>query len=153
MKTLQSLLKQYTFDEILPYFQELYRKNEPEQVEHLNWEGYRKIYQSLQDLEVESSSCYICLSSRWEGCVPMIDMNCRVIHGKIMCGPVATYLSWPEIVGMKICVRKGVVITPQELVAGLLWEMTYFGGSEEQIKDNLFDKLIERVEKKTKSET
>ena len=83
----------------------------------------------------------------------MIDMNCRVIHGKIMCGPVATYLSWPEIVGMKICVRKGVVITPQELVAGLLWEMTYFGGSEEQIKDNLFDKLIERVEKKTKSET
>lgn len=153
MKTLQSLLKQYTFDEILPYFQELYRKNEPEQAEHLNWEGYRKIYQSLQDLEVESLSCYICLSSRWEGCVPMIDMNCRVIHGKIMCGPVATYLSWSEIVGMKICVRKGVVITPQELVAGLLWEMTYFGGSEEQIKDNLFDKLIERVEKKTKSET
>ena len=50
MKTLQSLLKQYTFDEILPYFQELYRKNEPEQAEHLNWEGYRKIYQSLQDL-------------------------------------------------------------------------------------------------------
>lgn len=24
-----------------------------------------------------------------------------------------------------------VVITPQELVAGLLWEITYFGGTEE----------------------
>ena len=153
MRTLQSLLKRYTFDEILPYFQKLYRKNEPKQAGHLNWEGYRKIYQSLQDLKAEPSFCYICLSSRWERCVPMIDMNCHVVHGKIMCGPVATYFSWSEIVGMKICVRKGVVITPPELVAGLLWEMTYFGSSEKQIKDYLFDVLIERVKKKTKSET
>jgi len=33
-------------------------------------------------------------------------------------------------------VEKDIVITPQELVAGLLWEITYFGGTEEMAEEN-----------------
>ena len=34
-------------------------------------------------------------------------------------------------------VEKDIVITPQELVAGLLWETTYFGGTEEIARKNM----------------
>lgn len=137
MKTFKSLLNQYGFDEILPAFQALYSYNEPKQAENMNWEGYREIYQSLRDLPETKTALHIRLSSRWEGCVPMIDMNCAVMEGKYTCGPVALYLSWSEIIGMKIVIDNDVFLTPQELVAGLLWEITYYGGSEEMAKYNL----------------
>ena len=137
MKTFKTLLSQYSFDEILPAFKALYSRNEPKQAENLNWEGYREIYQSLRDLPETKTTLHIRLSSRWEGRIPMIDMNCAVMDGKNTCGPVALYLSWSEIIGMKIAIDNGVSITPQELVAGLLWEITYYGGSEEMAKYNL----------------
>ena len=151
MKTFKSLLAQYNFDEILPAFKALYSYNEPKQAANLNWEGYREIYQSLRDLPETKTTLHIRLSSRWEGRVPMIDMNCAVMEGKNTCGPVATYLSWSEIIGMKISIYKDIKITPQELVAGLLWEITYYGGSEEMAKYNLEHRMpievIERGEK------
>lgn len=137
MKTFKTLLSQYSFDEILPAFKALYSRNEPKQAENLNWEGYREIYQSLRDLPETKTTLHIRLSSRWEGRIPMIDMNCAVMDGKNTCGPVALYLSWSEIIGMKIAIDNGVLVTPQELVAGLLWEITYYGGSEEMVKYNL----------------
>lgn len=137
METFKSLLAQHHFDEILPAFKALYSQNEPEQAANLNWEGYREIYQSLQDLSEQQTTLHIRLSSRWERRVPMIDMNCAVMDGKYSCGPVALYLSWSEIIGMKIAIDNDVSITPQELVAGLLWEITYYGGSEEMAKYNL----------------
>ena len=145
MRTFQSLFKQYTFDEILLDFQKLYRKNEPGQADHLNWEGYRAIYQSLQNLKKVPSDCHIYVASRWERMVPMIDMNCSVREKRGSCGPVAVYLSWPEIVGMKVYVRKGVEITPQELVAGLFWEITYYGGSEEMVRNHLENRTPDEV--------
>ena len=36
---------------------------------------------------------------------------------------------------MEIVVDGDVQITPQELTAGLLWEITYYGGTEELVKD------------------
>ena len=55
------------------------------------------------------------------------------------------YLSWPEIVGMKVYVCKGVEITPQELVAGLFWEITYYGGSEEMVRNHLENRTPDEV--------
>ena len=51
--------------------------------------------------------------------------------------PMACYPSWSEIAGMEVVVEKDIVITPQELVAGLLWEITYFGGTEEIARKNM----------------
>lgn len=82
---------------------------------------------------------YIRLVWRWETCSPMIDMNCSVydkVDNHLDC-PMACYPSWSEIAGMEVVVEKDIVITPQELVAGLLWEITYFGGTEEIVRKNM----------------
>lgn len=50
---------------------------------------------------------------------------------------VYCYPSWQEVAGMEVVIEKDVVITPQELVAGLLWEITYFGGTEEIAQKNM----------------
>ena len=53
--------------------------------------------------------------------------------------------------GMRIYKKKDVVISLSELVAGLLWEITYYGGSEEMAKYNFEnEKLIETSEKDEK---
>ncbi len=151
MKTFQSLLAQYSFDEILPAFKALYTYNEPRQAERMNWEGYRKIYQSLLNLPETKTTLHIRLSSRWESRIPMIDMNCAVFDKKISYGPVATYFSWSELLGMRVYKKKDVEISLPELVAGLLWEITYYGGSEEMAKYNFENgKLIETSEKDEK---
>ena len=66
----------------------------------------------------------------------MVDMNCLVCERKNgrPIGPVALHASWSEILGMEIVVDADVRITPQELTAGLLWEITYYGGSEKMVK-------------------
>ncbi|UKI17812.1 MAG: hypothetical protein L6V80_06735 [Bacteroidales bacterium] len=38
---------------------------------------------------------------------------------------------------MEIVVAADVRISPQELTAGLLWEITYYGGSEKMVKANV----------------
>ena len=69
----------------------------------------------------------------------MVDMNCLVCERKNgrPIGPVALHASWSEILGMEIVVDANVRITPQELTAGLLWEITYYGGSEKMVKANV----------------
>ena len=44
---------------------------------------------------------------------------------------MANYHSWAEILGMDILIDEDVEITPLELTAGLLWEITYYWGKEE----------------------
>ena len=69
----------------------------------------------------------------------MVDMNCLVCEKKNgrPIGPVALHASWSEILGMEIVVDANVRITPQELAAGLLWEITYYGDSEKMVKANV----------------
>lgn len=59
----------------------------------------------------------------------MIDMNCSVYSkaDNLRDCPMANYHSWAEILGMDILIDEDVEITPLELTAGLLWEITYYG--------------------------
>lgn len=136
--TFKELFSQFSFADIKPAFLELWQTNEPNQAGQLDLGKWERIYQGVQALEAKASTNYIRLGWRWETCSPMVDMNCSV-YGKadnhLEC-PVACYPSWPEIAGMEVVVEKGVVVTPQELVAGLLWEITYFGGTEEIARKN-----------------
>ena len=140
METFKSLLAQHHFDEILPAFKALYSYNEPKQAENLNWEGYREIYQSLRDLPEQKTTLHIRLSSRWEGRIPMIDMNCSIYNPKDEDSdyyPVASYSPWSALLGMDIHIDEDVTITLQELTAGLLWEITYYGETEEMVQEHL----------------
>lgn len=136
--TFKELFSQFSFAEIRPAFLNLWQTNEPKLVEHLDLDKWKRIYQNVQALEAKSSPYYIRLEWRWETCNPMIDMNCSVYDKADDCldNSVACYPLWPEIAGMEVVVAKGIVITPQELVAGLLWEITYFGGTEEIAQKN-----------------
>lgn len=131
--TFKELFSQFSFAEIRPAFLNLWQTNEPKLVEHLDLDKWERIYQNVQALEAKSSQYYIRLGYRWETCSPMIDMNCSVydkVDNHLDC-PMACYPLSSEIAGMEVVVEKDIVITPQELVAGLLWEITYFGGTEE----------------------
>ena len=114
--TFKELFSQFSFAEIRSAFLNLWQTNEPKLVGHLDLDKWERIYQNVQVLDAEASQYYIRLGYRWETCSPMIDM---------------------EIAGMEVVVEKDIVITPQELVAGLLWEITYFGGTEEIAQKNM----------------
>ena len=138
--TFKLLLTRFGFDDILPDFKALYQSNQPRQAQYANWEAYRSIYQALQKYDVSESQYAIYLASRWEGCSPMIDMNCSVYNPKDEDNnyyPVASYSPWSALLGMKIHIDEDVAITLQELTAGLLWEITYYGETEEKIQDHL----------------
>ena len=68
----------------------------------------------------------------------MIDMNYSVYSkaDNLRDCPMANYHSWAEILGMDILIDEDVEITPLELTAGLLWEITYYGGTEEMSHEN-----------------
>lgn len=143
--TFKDLLSQYRFDEIALAFKALWQFNAPEQAARFDLVKWGKLYQNIQSLAVKSSGYYVYLGARWENCSPMIDMNCAVFDktDNRLCGPVATHHSWPEILGMEIHMEDDVKITPQELTAGLFWEITYYGGTEEMSRKNqerMFDK-------------
>ena len=78
----------------------------------------------------------------------MIDMNC-IVHDKAdscdLCTPLSWYQSWSEIVSMEIFINENVEISPEELAAGLLWEITYYGGSEQvaELNRNNLSQLFE----------
>ena len=138
--TFKSLLTQFSFDDILPEFKALYQRNQPKQAQHANWEAYRSVYQKLQIHDVSESQYAIYLVSRWEGCSPMIDMNCSVYNPKDEDSdyyPVASYSPWSALLGMDIHIDEDVTITLQELTAGLLWEITYYGETEEMVQEHL----------------
>ena len=117
---------QYDFAEIYPIFAALWQNNEPGSAGPINMGGWKGIYYEIRALGDKPSGYYICLNCRWEGCSPMVDMNCLVCEKKNgrPISPVALHASWSEILGMEIVVDANVRITPQELTAGLLWEIT-----------------------------
>ena len=67
--------------------------------------------------------------SRWEGCSPMIDMNCSVYDKEAdeIFQPMATDIPLSEILGMDINIEHDIIITPQELTQPLFWQITYYG--------------------------
>lgn len=50
---------------------------------------------------------------------------------------MASYSPWSALLGMDIHIDEDVTITLQELTAGLLWEITYYGETEEMIQEHL----------------
>ena len=69
---------QYDFAEIYPIFTILWQNNEPGSAGPINMDGWREIYYKIRTLDDKPSGYYICLNCRWEGCSPMVDMNCLV---------------------------------------------------------------------------
>lgn len=141
---LKDLLMRYGFTKIRQPFLHLWRTNEPRSAARLNLGKWERIYQKVQALEPLSSDYYIGLVSRWEHCSPMVDMNCSVYakaDGRRDC-PMACYPQWKEIVGMEvILLEDDIELTPQELAAGLFWEITYFGGTEGMAQWNMNNKF------------
>ena len=134
----KNLLEQYSFEDIFPDFMELWKINAPELAERLDKDGWKRIYQNIQSLNVNPSDYYIRLVCRWERCTPMLDMNCSVYSKsdhQLVC-PMAAYSLWTEILEMDIQIDDDVEITDQELTAGLLWEITYYGSTEEMSNEN-----------------
>ncbi len=120
--TFKDLLEQFSFDEIAPAFKTLWQRNAPEQAARLDMEGWRKIYHLIQEIKPVHSPYYIRLGYRWEGCIPMVDMNCSVYakEDNALCYPLSNHSHWAESVGMEIVIGEDVKIAPKELVAGLL---------------------------------
>lgn len=137
--TFKYLLTRFSFDDILSDFKVLYQRNIQESYLKADWEAYRKVYQYLQQLELSESKYCIYLASRWEGCSPLIDMNCSIYdkNKDEIYQPMATYPKWSEILGMRIIIEYDIIIRPQELTAGLLWEITYYGETEKMVKEHL----------------
>ena len=134
----KNLLEQYSFEDIFPDFMELWKINAPELAERLDKDGWKRIYQNIQSLNVNPSDYYILLVCRWKRCSPMLDMNCSVYSKsdhQLVC-PMAAYSLWTEILEMDIQIDDDVEITAQELTAGLLWEITYYGSTEEMSNEN-----------------
>lgn len=137
--TFKYLLTRFSFDDILSDFKTLYQRNAPKSFLKANWEAYRKVYLLLQQLKLSESKYCIYLASRWEGCSPLIDMNCSIYdkNGDEICQPMATYPIWSEILNMRIIIEYDMIIRPQELTAGLLWEITYYGETDKMIQEHL----------------
>lgn len=137
--TFKSLLTRFSFDDILSDFKTLYQRNAPESFLKIDWESYRKVYQFLQQLEISESKYCIYLASRWEGCSPLIDMNCSIYdkNRDEICQPMATYPIWSEILGMRIIIEYDIISDYKKLTAGLLWEITYYGETEEMVQKHL----------------
>ena len=137
--TFKYLLTRFSFDDILSDFKTLYQRNAPKSFLKANWEAYRKVYLFLQQLKLSESKYCIYLASRWEGCSPLIDMNCSIYdkNGDEICRPMATYPIWSEILNMRIIIEYDMIIRPQELTAGLLWEITYYGETDKMIQEHL----------------
>lgn len=132
-QTGKKLFNRYSFAEIATAFTALWKYNEPKKAERLDLVQWEKLYQSIRQKDTKTFDCYIVVGWRWEGCYPKIGMNCAVFIRKDhrLLHTVAEHPSWAEILGMEIIVEEEVQITPRELAAGMLWEMTYYGIKEE----------------------
>lgn len=126
---------------------ELWKINAPKSEEWLDKDGWKKIYHGIQSLNAKPSDYYILLVCQWERCSLKVDMNCSVYSKpdcQLVC-PMAEYPSWEEFIGMDIQIDDDVEIAAQELTTGLLWEITYYGGTKEISKEN--QKRIFKVKK------
>lgn len=128
----QDLYRKYTFEEIKCPLEHLFKVNSGSgssvnrwRVFHNHWAAAAVLY------EAPLTRNHIRVVSRWEGCSPMLDMNCSVYdeHDELI-SPLAVYLPDSEILSMEVSVAEDVQISEQELLAGLLWEMTYYETEE-----------------------
>lgn len=136
--TFKGLLSRFEFEDIRTAFVSLWKADCPDKAEQLDLEGWKEIYDKCREIEPAVSEYYIYLGSRWEHCCPMIDMNCRILDKSNdgLCGPLAWHPSWSELIGMEIAVNEDVDISLEELAAGLFWEITYYGGNEQEAERN-----------------
>ena len=152
--TFKSLLSRLSFDNILPAFKAIYQKLRPDLFEQTDWNIYQDIYQDLRTHEADTSQYFILIFERWED-ASYPGSNCCVGYEEgdnyDYRAIIGGYPFLSEILGMEITISNGITLTPQELAAGLLWEITYYGGSEEMAKYNFEnEKLIETSEKDEK---
>lgn len=105
--TFKYLLAHFCFDDVLSDFMTLYQRNAPKSFLKADLEAYRKVYQHLQLLEPSESKYCIYLVSRWEGCSPLIDMNCSIYdkNKDEIRQPMATYPIWSEILDMRVIIE------------------------------------------------
>lgn len=127
--TFGGLLTRYQFEDIVQEFVHLWEHNTAQPLKDTDIKNLKTIYSYLQALQPTQSRYYIRLYNRWENCSPMVDMNCSIYginDNKLIC-PVAAYPILSEVLDMNILINEDVLMTPQELNAGLLWEITYYG--------------------------
>lgn len=122
---MRSLIQKYQFADFKDEFIVLWKFNAPNE-NTSKWEHYETIYKRLSRFERTPSEYSIRVSDRWEGCSPMVDMNCAVYDkASELQGPLATH-DISEALDMPITIDEDVQMTEKELLAGLLWEITYY---------------------------
>lgn len=129
--TLKELIAKYTFADVKEELESLWRRDksgEPNETTIHWWKLVfgKRFFALLHGI----SAGRILIKSRWDAVAHHVDMNCIVLdeNGRLQ-GPVAAH-SLGEISGMQISVAEGVSLTEIELMAGLLWESTYYTQSE-----------------------
>ena len=126
--TVLDLFRKYDFESVLPHLDHLFVVNSGHNLSSSQVENARSIYNHwANECETKPTNCHIRLVSRWEHTSPSIDMNCHVREKTAFCYSVADQKDMLEVLSMKVRVDKDVEISEVELVAGLFWEMTYYG--------------------------
>lgn len=114
--TLNDFLNLYEFKDLVPYIQQLYSCAPIEDIKGL--------YEQMKNCKTILTEKTICVSARWEGCSPMIDMNaCILDERRVIVSPVGFYSSLSELINMNIYVEDSVCISKEEILSGILLEM------------------------------
>ena len=122
--TMRSLIQNYQFADFKDEFITLWKFNAPNE-DVSGWKHYETLYKHLSEFEHTPSEYSIRVGDRWEGCIPMVDMNCAVYNKEAeLQGPLATH-SISEAFDMPITIDEDVQMTEKELIAGLVWEISY----------------------------
>ena len=125
--TFKSLSSRLSFDNIFPAFKAIYQKLKPDLFEQTDWNIYQDIYQDLRTREADTSQYSILIFERWED-ASSPGSNCCVGYEDGKAYDYRTIGGYPflsELLGMEITISNDITFTPQELAAGLLWEITY----------------------------
>lgn len=126
--TFKELLDQYTWEEIKPVFQILY----PEE----KLEGYREVVDEIRSLTPEPSQMAIGLEWVLDEDGDYVDvygMEDGTRYG-------LDFTSWTQWLSMPI-LKENAAFSPREILVHCLYEMTFYGFSNEKImkeRDKLF---------------
>lgn len=83
-------------------------------------------YETLKQLTPQLANEEIRIVSRWEGMYPLIDCNASVWDKENQTmTPMALYSDWGKLLSMPIYIDNDVRLAENELLAGLLCDMTY----------------------------
>lgn len=113
---LKDLLNRYTFEDIVPYIQQL--------SSHIPVENVNEYYARLKSYEATPTDKSIRIASRFEGCYPRIDMNaCMLNEQGVITSPIIGYDPLCELANMAIYIDDNIQISEKEVLAGLLLEI------------------------------